>query len=38
MAQACKAAGDVAAAADYDNQARRIFDELGLPLNSRARH
>ena len=30
MAQACEAAGDIAAAADYRNQARQFFDELGL--------
>ena len=34
MAQAHEAAGDVAAAADYDNQARQLFDELGLPPDS----
>jgi hypothetical protein len=34
MAQACAAAGDIAAAADYDNQARQLFDELGLPPGS----
>ena len=31
MAQAHEAAGDIAAAADYDIQARQLFDELGLP-------
>jgi hypothetical protein len=34
MAQACEAAGDIAAAADYGNQARPLFDELGLPPDS----
>jgi class 3 adenylate cyclase/tetratricopeptide (TPR) repeat protein len=38
MAQACEAAGDVAAAADYDNQARRLFDELGRRPDSPMRH
>ena len=31
MARACEGAGDIVAAADYDDQARRIFDELELP-------
>ena len=34
MAQVHEAAGDIAVAADYDIQARRLFDELGLPPNS----
>ena len=34
MAQACEAAGDVAAAADYGNQARKLFDEMGMPPDS----
>jgi tetratricopeptide (TPR) repeat protein len=34
MAQACEAVGDVAAAADYDDQARQLFDELGWPPDS----
>jgi hypothetical protein len=34
MAQSCESAGDVAAANDYDNQARQLFDELGLPPDS----
>ena len=31
MARACEGAGDIVAAADYDDRARRIFDELELP-------
>ena len=34
MAQACKAAGDVAAAAGCNDQAHQLFDELGLPPGS----
>jgi tetratricopeptide (TPR) repeat protein len=34
MALACKAAGDISVASDYDNQARQLFDELGLPPDS----
>jgi class 3 adenylate cyclase/tetratricopeptide (TPR) repeat protein len=34
MAQAFEAAGDTAAAADYGDQARKLFDELGLPPDS----
>jgi tetratricopeptide (TPR) repeat protein len=34
MAQACEAVGDVAAAADYDDQARQLFDEMGMPPDS----
>jgi len=31
--QACEAAGEVATAADYSEQAQHIFDELKLPSN-----
>jgi hypothetical protein len=31
--KACEAAGEVAAAADYSEQAQHIFDELSLPSN-----
>ena len=33
IAKACEAAGEVASAADYSEQAQHIFDELRLPSN-----
>ena len=36
MAQACEASGDVAAAATYNDEARHLFDELGLPATAQA--
>ena len=32
-AEGCEAAGEVATAADYYEQAQRVFDELRLPSN-----
>jgi tetratricopeptide (TPR) repeat protein len=34
MAQVHEAAGDIAAATDYDIQARQLFDEMGMPPDS----
>ena len=33
IAKVCEAAGEVATAADYNEQAQRVFDELKLPPN-----
>jgi hypothetical protein len=33
ISKACEAAGELATAADYGEQAQRIFDELRLPSN-----